>query len=80
MTCAATRLDLRLDQEDKYIFSQAAALDPAIHTRAAYAFVVDAKNAEAKAFYTHFGFKPLGGHALKMYLPLGFRDAAFPLT
>lgn len=38
---------------------------------AAYAMIVDAKNDAAKAFYGHFGFKPLGDRPLTLYLPLG---------
>jgi GNAT superfamily N-acetyltransferase len=37
---------------------------------AAYALTVDAKNDAAKAFYTHYGFRPLSGQAMTMYLPL----------
>ena len=38
---------------------------------AAYALVVDAKDDVAKAFYVHFGFKPLRDAPLTLYLPLG---------
>ena len=38
---------------------------------AAYAVVVDAKDAAAKAFYAHFGFRPLLDAQLTLYLPLG---------
>jgi GNAT superfamily N-acetyltransferase len=38
---------------------------------AAYALVVDAKDDVAKAFYVHFGFKPLQDAPLTLYLPLG---------
>lgn len=37
----------------------------------AYALLVDAKNAEAKAFYEHYGFTPLIDRPLTLYLPLG---------
>jgi GNAT superfamily N-acetyltransferase len=38
---------------------------------AAYALVVDAKDAAAKAFYARFGFKALLDAPLTLYLPLG---------
>jgi len=38
---------------------------------AAYALLVDAKNDAAKAFYLHFGFKPLHDAPQTLYLPLG---------
>jgi GNAT superfamily N-acetyltransferase len=38
---------------------------------AAYALLVDAKDDASKAFYTHFGFKPLRDANLTLYLPLG---------
>jgi predicted GNAT family N-acyltransferase len=38
---------------------------------AAYALVVDAKDAVAKAFYVHFGFKTLQDAPLTLYLSLG---------
>jgi GNAT superfamily N-acetyltransferase len=38
---------------------------------AAYALIVDAKDAEARAFYVHYGFKPLQDKPLTLYLPLG---------
>lgn len=38
---------------------------------AAYALIVDAKDAAAKAFYEHYGFTPLVDRALTLYLPLG---------
>jgi GNAT superfamily N-acetyltransferase len=37
----------------------------------AYALIVDAKDEKAKAFYEHFGFKPLRDTSLTLYLPLG---------
>jgi|TARA_R110000850_G_scaffold217204_7_gene342749 GNAT superfamily N-acetyltransferase len=37
----------------------------------AYALLVDAKNASAKAFYEHYGFTPLLDRAMTLYLPLG---------
>jgi GNAT superfamily N-acetyltransferase len=70
------RLSCRADERGRGLGKRllACAIDRCLLARAhvaAYALIVDAKNAEAKAFYTHFGFKPLGGHALKMYMPLG---------
>lgn len=38
---------------------------------AAYALIVDAKDAQAKNFYEHFGFKALRDLDLTLYLPLG---------
>ena len=38
---------------------------------AAYALLVDAKDAAASAFYVHFGFKTLLDAHLTLYLPLG---------
>ncbi|MGH8631330.1 MAG: GNAT family N-acetyltransferase, partial [Burkholderiales bacterium] len=35
-----------------------------------YALAVDAMTERAKRFYERFGFIPLGGHPLKLYLPL----------
>lgn len=38
---------------------------------AAYALIVDARDEAAKAFYVHFGFKPLLDAQWPLYLPLG---------
>ena len=38
---------------------------------AAYALIVDAKDATAKAFYEHFGFRSLLDARLTLFLPLG---------
>ncbi len=38
---------------------------------AAFALIVDAKDAAANGFYAHFGFKPLRDAGLTLYLPLG---------
>jgi GNAT superfamily N-acetyltransferase len=35
-----------------------------------FAVVVDAKNEEAKAFYSHYGFSPLENSALTLILPI----------
>lgn len=40
---------------------------------AAYALIVDAKNAQAKAFYEHHGFVAFAQQPLSLYLPLGKR-------
>lgn len=47
------------------------ALDRAIRSEiAAYALVVDAKDASAAAFYQHHGLTPLPSQALTLFLPL----------
>lgn len=38
---------------------------------AAYALIVDAKNAHAQAFYQHYGFVPMLDRPMTLYLPLG---------
>ena len=38
---------------------------------AAYALIVDAKNATAKAFYEHYGITPCADTPMMLYLPLG---------
>ena len=38
---------------------------------AAFALVVDAKDAAAKKFYEHFGFTPCADAPMTLYLPLG---------
>lgn len=38
---------------------------------AAFALIVDARNAEAKAFYQHYGFTPCADASMTFYLPLG---------
>ena len=42
---------------------------------AAFALIVDAKNAEAKRFYLHYGFTPCADSAMTLYLPLGLVGA-----
>lgn len=52
----------------------ACAVDRCLKTRqqiAAYALIVDAKDARAQAFYRHYGFTPFAGRPLALYLPLG---------
>ena len=36
-----------------------------------HAMIVDAENEGAKAFYEKFGFVPLSGNAMRLFLPLG---------
>jgi GNAT superfamily N-acetyltransferase len=38
---------------------------------AAFALIVDARNAAAKTFYEHYGFKPCADAGMTLYLPLG---------
>lgn len=38
---------------------------------AIHAMIVDAENEGAKAFYEKFGFIPLPGNAMRLFLPLG---------
>ena len=38
---------------------------------AAYALIVDAKDADAKSFYEHFGFVPFADRPLSLYLVIG---------
>jgi GNAT superfamily N-acetyltransferase len=38
---------------------------------AAYALIVDAKDARAKKFYAHYGFTAFGHQPMTLYLPLG---------
>ena len=52
----------------------ACAIDRCLKARqqvAAYALLVDAKDAAAKAFYLHFGFNAFRDTPLTLYLPLG---------
>lgn len=42
----------------------------AAYTIAAYAVIVDAKNAQAKRFYEYFGFLPYQDEAMSLYLPM----------
>ena len=41
------------------------------HEVAAYALLVDAKDANAKSFYEHFGFVPFSDQPLSLYLVIG---------
>jgi GNAT superfamily N-acetyltransferase len=70
------RLACRTDQRGRGLgkLLLGCAVDRCLQARqqvAAYALVVDAKDAVAKAFYVHFGFKPLQDAPLTPYLPLG---------
>lgn len=69
------RLACRADEQGRGLGKRllACAIDRCLIARAhvaAYALTVDAKDDNAKAFYTRYGFKPLLGHVLTMYLPL----------
>ena len=70
------RLACRADQQGRGLgkLLVGCAVDRCLKAReqvAAYAMVVDAKDDTAKAFYVHFGFKPLLDAPLTLYLPLG---------
>jgi GNAT superfamily N-acetyltransferase len=69
------RLACRVDERGRGLGKNllACAIDRCLIARAhvaAYALTVDAKDDDAKAFYRHFGFTPLWGQMLTMYLPL----------
>ena len=54
----------------------ACAVDRCLQARkqvAAFALIVDAKTAAAKAFYAHYGFTPCADAPTTLYLPLGAR-------
>ena len=70
------RLACRTDLKGKGLgrLLVACAVDRCLQARkqvAAYALVVDAKSASAKAFYEHYGFRPCVDSARTLYLPLG---------
>ena len=70
------RLACRSDQQGRGLgkLLLGCAVDRCLKARqqiAAYALIVDAKDTAAKAFYLHFGFKPLLDTPLTLYLPLG---------
>jgi len=70
------RLACRVDQQGRGLGKVlvGCAVDRCLKARAqvaAYALIVDAKDDAARAFYEHFGFKPLTDRALTLYLPLG---------
>jgi GNAT superfamily N-acetyltransferase len=70
------RLASRADQRGRGIgrLLVACAVDRCLQARAqvaAYALIVDAKDAAAKGFYEHYGFTPFADRPLTLYLPLG---------
>ena len=70
------RLACRSDQQGRGLGKVllGCAVDRCLKARqqvAAYALVVDAKDAAAKAFYVHFGFKSLLDAPMALFLPLG---------
>lgn len=70
------RLASRTDQRGRGLgkLLVACAVDRCLQARlqvAAYALIVDAKNANAKKFYEHYGFTSFPSRPLTLYLPLG---------
>ena len=70
------RLACRADQHGRGLgkLLVGCAVDRCLRARqeiAAYALIVDAKNAAAKAFYLHYGFTPCLDQRMTLYLPLG---------
>ena len=70
------RLACRSDQKGRGLgkLLLACAVDRCLKARqqiAAYALIVDAKDDVAKAFYVHFGFRPLLDAQMTLYSPLG---------
>jgi GNAT superfamily N-acetyltransferase len=70
------RLASRTDQRGRGLgkLLVACAVDRCLQARvqvAAYALIVDAKDANAKEFYEHYGFTSFPGRPLTLYLPLG---------
>ena len=70
------RLACRSDQQGRGLgkLLLGCAVDRCLKAReqvAAYALVMDAKDDAAKAFYVHFGFRPLLDAHRTLYLPLG---------
>ena len=70
------RLACRSDQQGRGLGKVllGCAVDRCLKARqqvAAYALLVDAKDDAAKAFYVHFGFKPLLDAPMALFLPLG---------
>jgi GNAT superfamily N-acetyltransferase len=69
------RLARRADEQGRGLGKRllACAIDRCLIARAhvaAYALMVDAKDDNARAFYSHFGFTPLSGQTMTLYLPL----------
>jgi GNAT superfamily N-acetyltransferase len=70
------RLACRADQRGRGLgrLLLGCAVDRCLKARtqvAAYALIVDAKDDVARAFYEHYGFRPLADQQLTLYLPLG---------
>ena len=70
------RLASRTDQRGRGLgkLLVACAVDRCLQARlqvAAYALIVDAKDANAKKFYEHYGFTSFPNRPLTLYLPLG---------
>jgi GNAT superfamily N-acetyltransferase len=70
------RLACRVDERGRGIGKRllACAVERCLIARthvAAYALTVDAKNDGARTFYLHYGFRPLAGGGMNLYLPLG---------
>jgi predicted GNAT family N-acyltransferase len=70
------RLACRVDQRGKGLgrLLIACAVDRCLQARkqvAAFALIVDAKNAEASQFYQHYGFTTCVDAPMTLYLPLG---------
>ena len=70
------RLACRSDQQGRGLGKVllGCAVDRCLKARqqvAAYALLVDAQDDAAKAFYVHFGFKPLLDAPMALFLPLG---------
>lgn len=70
------RLACRTDQQGQGLGKLliACAVERCLQARkqvAAYALIVDAKDAAAESFYQHYGFKPCADAPMTLYLPLG---------
>lgn len=70
------RLACRADQRGQGLgrLLMGCAVDRCLQARrqvAAFALLVDAKNAQAKTFYQHYGFTPCADSPMTLYLPLG---------
>jgi predicted GNAT family N-acyltransferase len=69
------RFAIRQKNQGQYIGKRllGCAVDRCLRARrevAAYALIVDAKDAEAKSFYEHFGFNALADNPFSLYLPI----------
>ena len=70
------RLACRSDQRGRGLgkLLMGCAVDRCLQARkqvAAFALIVDAKNAQAKTFYEHYGFTPCADSPMTLYLALG---------